>query len=277
MVIPDELKALIAAIKLSGKEPDWKFSASTDQVTVQLTWTKAKEQEASSSKPKPALKKGKPPSTRRRDAKRYDQWMANKTAVVPATQIQQTTITQTEARDSVVGHVLTPTKYKGEPVGVVVGHLQTQKASPGILHLHRGKRSRIDFDEGFDIDDPDLLRTPPHTSPVINADSKEAIQTAMLAARPDTPYQQHQRSRSKMKAKRQTDTGDRLRKMLVHVGKNLETSNMELCDQFIGPAVNGQVIVTMCNTLPEGQIVKLTSVNDEPTFFHLTEVEVYGV
>ncbi|CAG2188610.1 unnamed protein product [Mytilus edulis] len=251
MVIPDELNL---TIKLSGKEPDWKFSASTDQVTVQLTWTKAKEQEASSSKPKPALKKSKPPSTRRRDAKRYDQWMANKTAVVPATQIQQTTITQTEARDSACHRLVFYTSTND-----------------------RGKRSRIDFDEGFDIDDPDLLRTPPHTSPVINADSKEAIQTAMLAARPDTPYQQHQRSRSKMKAKRQTDTGDRLRKMLVHVGKNLETSNMELCDQFIGPAVNGQVIVTMCNTLPEGQIVKLTSVNDEPTFFHLTEVEVYGV
>ncbi|CAG2237396.1 TTN [Mytilus edulis] len=158
MEIPDELNALLAAMKLSGKEPAWKFSASTDQVTVQLTWTKAKKQEASSSKSKPALKKSKPPSTRRRDAKRYDQWMANKTAVVPATQINK------------------------PPAG---------------------KRSRIDFDEGFDINDPDLLCTPP----VINADSKEAIQTAMLAARPDTPYQQQQRSRSKMKAKRQTDTG----------------------------------------------------------------------
>ncbi|VDI36790.1 Hypothetical predicted protein [Mytilus galloprovincialis] len=69
----------------------------------------------------------------------------------------------------------------------------------------------------------------------------------------------------------------RLRHLLVHVGKNLETSNMELCGQFIGPAVNGKVIVTMCNTLPEGQIVKLTSVNDDLTAFHLTEVEVYGV
>ncbi|CAG2196305.1 unnamed protein product [Mytilus edulis] len=119
MDIPDELNALLAALKLTGKEPAWKFSASTDQVTVQLTWTKAKKQEASSCKPKPALK-SKPPSTRRRDARRFDQWMANKTAVVPAAQIQQTTITQTEARDSVVGHVLTPTKYKGESVGVVV-------------------------------------------------------------------------------------------------------------------------------------------------------------
>ncbi|CAG2200041.1 unnamed protein product [Mytilus edulis] len=221
MEIPDELNALLAAMKLSGKEPAWKFSASTDQVTVQLTWTKAKEQEASSSKPKPALKKSKPPSTRRRDAKRYDQWMANKTAVVPATQIQQTTsvdhITQTEARDTVVGQVLTPTKYKGEPVGVVVNKdivtspYNPKKACHRLVFYtstnDRGKRSRIDFDEGFDINDPDLLRTPPHTSPVINADSKEAIQTAMLAARPDTPYQQQQRSRSKMKAKRQTDTG----------------------------------------------------------------------
>ncbi|CAG2184478.1 unnamed protein product [Mytilus edulis] len=108
MEIPDELNALLAAMKLTGKEPAWKFSTSTDQVTVQLTWTKAKEQEAPSCKLKPALK-SKPPSTRRRDAKRYDHWMANKTAVAPAAPIQQTTITQTEARDSVVGHVLTPT------------------------------------------------------------------------------------------------------------------------------------------------------------------------
>ncbi|CAC5371665.1 unnamed protein product [Mytilus coruscus] len=37
--------------------------------------------------------------------------------------------------------------------------------------------------------------------------------------------------------------GDRLRKMLVHVGKSLDTSHMDLCGQFLGPAVNGQVIV----------------------------------
>ncbi|VDI35098.1 Hypothetical predicted protein [Mytilus galloprovincialis] len=71
--------------------------------------------------------------------------------------------------------------------------------------------------------------------------------------------------------------GSRLRKMLIHVGENLDTSNMELCGQFFGPAVSGQVIVTQCNTLPKGQKVKLTSVNTEPKAFHLTEVEVYGV
>ncbi|CAG2230156.1 ENAH [Mytilus edulis] len=85
MEIPDELNALLAAMKLTGEEPAWKFSASSDQVSVQLTWTKtkAKEPEASSSKSKPALK-SKPPSTRRRDAKRLDQWKATKTAVIPA-------------------------------------------------------------------------------------------------------------------------------------------------------------------------------------------------
>ncbi|VDI03788.1 Hypothetical predicted protein [Mytilus galloprovincialis] len=71
--------------------------------------------------------------------------------------------------------------------------------------------------------------------------------------------------------------GGRLRKMLIHVKENLDTSNTELCGQFIGPAVSGQIIVTSCNTLPKGQIVKLTSVNTERTAFHLTEVEVYGV
>ncbi|CAG2212062.1 unnamed protein product [Mytilus edulis] len=70
---------------------------------------------------------------------------------------------------------------------------------------------------------------------------------------------------------------NRLRKMLIHVGENLDTSNTELCGQFIGPAVSGQVIITPCNTLPKGHLVKLTSVNTVPTVFHLTEVEVYGV
>ncbi|CAG2198578.1 unnamed protein product [Mytilus edulis] len=69
----DELNALLAAMNVCGKEPIWKFSSSNDQVIAQLTCNKAKEQEASSSKTKPALKKNKPLSTRRRDAKRYDQ------------------------------------------------------------------------------------------------------------------------------------------------------------------------------------------------------------
>ncbi|XP_063436792.1 fucolectin-1-like [Mytilus trossulus] len=71
--------------------------------------------------------------------------------------------------------------------------------------------------------------------------------------------------------------GDRLTKMLIHVGTSLDTSQMELCGQFIGPAVTGQVIVILCNTLPEGQVVKLTSVNTASEVFHLAEVEVYAV
>ncbi|VDI54953.1 Hypothetical predicted protein [Mytilus galloprovincialis] len=69
--------------------------------------------------------------------------------------------------------------------------------------------------------------------------------------------------------------GHRLTKMLLHVG--IDTSRMNVCGQFIGPAVNGQVIVIRCNTLPEGQIVKLTSFHTAPEFFHLAEVEVYAV
>ncbi|VDI70157.1 Hypothetical predicted protein [Mytilus galloprovincialis] len=71
--------------------------------------------------------------------------------------------------------------------------------------------------------------------------------------------------------------GYRLTKMLIHVGTSLDTSQMELCGQFIGPAVTRQVIVILCNTLPEGQVVKLTSVNTAPEVFHLAEVEVYAV
>ncbi|VDI70158.1 Hypothetical predicted protein [Mytilus galloprovincialis] len=69
----------------------------------------------------------------------------------------------------------------------------------------------------------------------------------------------------------------RLTKMLLHVGNSLDTSRMNVCGQFIGPAVNGQVIVIRCKTLPEGQIVKLTSFHTAPEFFHLAEVEVYAV
>ncbi|CAC5362982.1 unnamed protein product [Mytilus coruscus] len=120
MEFPNELTALLAAINVSGKEPVWKISASTDQVTVQLTWNKAKEPEASSSKPKPALKKSKPPSTRRRDAKRYDQWVQAKTAAVTSADVIPSTASvdqnhQTEARTSLEGiREITPTKYLGE-------------------------------------------------------------------------------------------------------------------------------------------------------------------
>ncbi|CAG2239170.1 unnamed protein product [Mytilus edulis] len=65
-------------------------------------------------------------------------------------------------------------------------------------------------------------------------------------------------------------------KMLIHVGTSY-TSQMELCGQFIGPAVTGQVIAILCNTLPEGHVVKLTSVNTASEVFHLSEVEVYAV
>ncbi|CAG2226214.1 unnamed protein product [Mytilus edulis] len=71
--------------------------------------------------------------------------------------------------------------------------------------------------------------------------------------------------------------GEKISKMFVHVGKSLDTSQMELCGQFIGPAVTGQVIETPCITFPKGQLVKLTSVNAVPEAFHLAEVEVYGV
>lgn len=65
--------------------------------------------------------------------------------------------------------------------------------------------------------------------------------------------------------------------MVIHVGNSLDTCQMKLCGQFIGPAAPNQIIVTPCFALPQGQIVKLTSVNTAaPDFFHLSEVEVYG-
>ncbi|CAC5409010.1 unnamed protein product [Mytilus coruscus] len=53
----------------------------------------------------------------------------------------------------------------------------------------RSKSCRIDFTEEFEIDGPDLLRTPSHISPLTLPDP-EAIQTAFaLQERPDTLYQ----------------------------------------------------------------------------------------
>ena len=43
MELPNELKTLLVTMKLDGKEPEWKFTASSDQVSFQLTWIKVKE------------------------------------------------------------------------------------------------------------------------------------------------------------------------------------------------------------------------------------------
>ncbi|OPL32999.1 integrin alpha-4, partial [Mytilus galloprovincialis] len=70
------------------------------------------------------------------------------------------------------------------------------------LYRNRGKRCRIDYDEGFDLDDPELLRTPPHTSPLVMP-SPEAVTTALLIlGRPDT---HNHTPRNKVKAKRLTE------------------------------------------------------------------------
>ncbi|CAC5400637.1 unnamed protein product [Mytilus coruscus] len=208
-------------MKLYGKEPEWKFTASSYQVSVQLTWIKTKEPDTSSRKPKPALKSNnKPPSTRRCNAKRFAEWIDTKSAVVPATPQHQSikaTVdysSQTEARNTVVGKQLAPNKYRGEPVGVIINTdivtspYNHRKVCHRLYYYtsatERGKSSRIDLDEEFDIDDPELLRTPPHTSP-FKITSKEAIKAAILAEQPDTPYQHQHRSRSKMKAKRQAE------------------------------------------------------------------------
>ncbi|CAG2257603.1 unnamed protein product [Mytilus edulis] len=147
MEIPDELNALLAAMKLTGKEPAWKFSASTDQVTVQLTWTKAKELEGNLR----AL------SSRR----------------------TLSSVRTTPGRHAIANTTSSQLK-------------------------DRGKRCRIDYDEGFDLDDPELLRTPPpHTSPLLMP-SPEAVTTAlMILERPDTPYHT---PRNKVKAKRSTES-----------------------------------------------------------------------
>ncbi|CAC5409578.1 unnamed protein product [Mytilus coruscus] len=224
MELPNDLKALLATMKLEEKEPEWKFTASSNQVTVQLTWIKAKDPDTTSRNPKPDLqKKHKPPSTRRRNTGRFTQWMDSKKAVASAATPVTTTSTsvdnicQTQARDTVIDIPLTPTKYRGEPEGINIktditsacGPYNSQKACHRRYFYTpskpRSKRSRINFTEGFDIDGPDLLRTPSYTSPISMPDP-EAIQTAFaLQERPDTPCQPQPPGRSKIKRKRTAD------------------------------------------------------------------------
>ncbi|CAC5406399.1 unnamed protein product [Mytilus coruscus] len=192
-----------------------------DLHTLNVEKALAGEPNTSSRKPEAVLKrKCKPPSTRRHKANRFAQWMDKNTAIVPTAAQQQNTEarvdhnSQTEARDTIVGKLLTLTNYRGEPVGVVINTdivtspYNPKKACHRLIYYtsitERGNRSRIDFDEGFDIDDHDLLTTPPLTSN-FNHKSKESIEAAILSERPNTPYQQQHRSRSKKKAKRQTD------------------------------------------------------------------------
>ena len=183
MELPNDLKALLATMKFEGKEPEWKFTASSVHVTVQLTWIKAKDQDTTSRKPKPALeRKHKPQSTRRQNAERFTQWMDSKKAVASAATPEPTTSTsvddicQTQARDTVIGITLTPKKYGGEPKGLniktdtVTSPYNSQKACH-CRHFYtptkpRSKRCRIDFTESFDINGPYLIRTPSHTLPI---------------------------------------------------------------------------------------------------------------
>lgn len=113
---------------------------------------------------------------------------------------------QTESRDTIVGKQLTPTNYKAEPVGVVINtDIVTSPFNPKkACHRLTYYTSATDFDERSEIEGPDLLITPSHTSP-LNLASKEVIQATILSERPNTPYQQQHHSRSKMKAKRRAD------------------------------------------------------------------------
>lgn len=170
-------------MKLDGKDQEWKFLASSDQLLVQLTWIKDKEPDTSSRKLKSALqKKNQPPSTRRCNVKRFAQWMDTKSAIVPADSQEQKPKaivaynSQTETRDTIVGKQLTPTNYKAEPVDVVINtDIVTSPFNPKkACHRLISYTSATDFDERSDIEDPDLLITPSHTSP-LNLASKEAI------------------------------------------------------------------------------------------------------
>ena len=138
--------------------------------------------------------------------------MDTKSAIVPADSQEQNTKaivaynSQTETRDTIVGKQLTPTNYKAEPVGVVINtDIVTSPFNPKkACHRLIYYTSATDFDERSEIEDPDLLITPSHTSP-LNLASKEVIQATILSERPNTPYQQQHHSRSKMKAKRRAD------------------------------------------------------------------------
>ncbi|CAG2196802.1 unnamed protein product [Mytilus edulis] len=54
---------------------------------------------------------------------------------------------------------------------------------------YRDKRCHSDVDERFDLYYPVLLRTPPHTSPLIIPSPEEGKTAMSTLERPDTPYQ----------------------------------------------------------------------------------------
>lgn len=107
-------------MNVSVKEPVFVFSASSDQVTVQLLWHKAKEPEASSSKATPALKKNKPhPQGEGMQNVMTSVCKPTSAEVIPKT-ISVDQNHQTEAKTSLEGNrEITPTKYEDEPEGIV--------------------------------------------------------------------------------------------------------------------------------------------------------------
>lgn len=78
MELPVELKALLNSKLMEGKELKWYFSASTERIEVELTWTKTCTEgpEKPASGTGQAKKKRKSPAARKRDAERLNQLKA---------------------------------------------------------------------------------------------------------------------------------------------------------------------------------------------------------
>ena len=96
MALPVELVQLLQHAGIEGQKLTWDLQVNSNAVSVKLVWIKAgkpveKTGETTSQAPK---KKHLSPSTRRRNAKRMDQWKAKREAVG-----ENTTCVQTQTAD----------------------------------------------------------------------------------------------------------------------------------------------------------------------------------
>ncbi|CAC5391974.1 ADCY5 [Mytilus coruscus] len=186
------------AVDLTGnnevrwKEPEWNTPLALTRSHAAHFGSRLRNQILHPGKPEPALKKkNKPPSTSRHWRNRYTKWIVTKQPLFPLLHNNKKHRGQHRPQQDIVTSPYNPKKTYHR----LIYYTSTTE---------RGNCSRIDFDEGFDIDNSDLLTTPPHTSPLY-LQSKEAVESAILSERPNTLYQPQQSSRSKMKAKRQAD------------------------------------------------------------------------
>lgn len=207
----------------------WSLTATSDRVEVKLTWIKAPEPVNVTEKPSQALKKRQSPSTRRRNAKRFNQWAETRnkavgvkdkmsqdtqTDVEHREQDTQTTVetvddgemtTSTPTRDRATqdrgfarGRAVTPTKYRRRPPSIPWTDMRTVRSpynpDKNCTRIQY-ENGEVYYTEQYDINNPSYS-------------SQDDEPQEHRGARPPTPGvgsspTQH-RPRLKMKASRKS-------------------------------------------------------------------------